>query len=73
MIRIIPKVLYGGKELFAYSSYYRSEILEYRNLEKDESRFAVLEYEVQLKDNLRNDSNDCELYSEKLEYINPIL
>ena len=55
------KVLYGGKELFAYSSYYRSEILEYRNLEKDESRFAVLEYEVQLKDNPRNDSNDLEL------------
>jgi hypothetical protein len=44
------KVLYGGKELFAYGAGYSSDLLEFRKLESEESRFGVLEKETILRE-----------------------
>jgi hypothetical protein len=45
------KVLYGGKELFAYGAGYpHSNILEYRKLDAYESRFGVIEKETILRE-----------------------
>lgn len=45
------RVLYGGKELFAYGAGYpHSNILEYRILEGEESRFGVIEGESILRE-----------------------
>ena len=45
------KVLYGGKELFAYgANNFGSDFFEYRKLESEESRFGVIERETILKE-----------------------
>ncbi len=53
------KVLYGGKELFAYVfSDCQSGIVEYSNLEKIENRFAVTERELYLKESPLKNTGD---------------
>lgn len=55
------KVLYGGKELFAYGANYSgADFLEYRKLEARDSRFGVIEKEIVLKELPFQNAKDLE-------------